>query len=51
MYKKPDNFKEIYQGTGALSEAIPLKNEFNESDNAPVQNPDLIDETEKLFRY
>ena len=48
--KNPDNFKEIYQGTGALSEAIPLKNEFNESDNAPVQNPDLIDETEKIIQ-
>ncbi|BAK81558.1 M28 family metallopeptidase [Candidatus Arthromitus sp. SFB-rat-Yit] len=45
-----DNIKEIYNNSILKSEIIPIKNEFNESDNTPIQNLELIDDAEKIMR-
>lgn len=45
-----DNIKELYKRSEGMSSVTQLINEFNESDNAPEQNLELVDGTEKIIK-
>ncbi|WP_044035541.1 M28 family metallopeptidase [Candidatus Arthromitus sp. SFB-rat-Yit] len=50
--KNSDNatLNELYKDAMTYSKVTQLKNEFNETNNAPTQNLDLIDGTEKILQ-
>lgn len=45
-----DSVIDLYNNSMMMTEIIPVENEFNESDNTPIQKPELIDDTEKIMK-